>query len=351
MADDNGINWKELSVDKTIDAILIPVGLFAALWFQGWVDAKKEKEDYGTLIGDFQTEFSNNRSKAQILEAEIGPLSKKDATDQEALLGPMYQKFESFKSDAERLSGYFDCIDLFFDATVRVPAIIGMLDEEEAPAGEAPAAADAPAVAPGDAPVDAPAVAPGDAAVDPMAAFPAEERAELEACEKVIGAFESETPKRFPGVDLSPFYQYVVWEVYKEDGIKLFKDPEAKRLGLKLGESYAAQREVENRVQEVERLFNDSMMRTSGELAGLVAESAELLPEDPDIEDLKSAQTRLQEMSSEAFSLRYEVDNIRNVVALKVSLLKDYIGRMHGQLDDTMKALGVEKERVAPATK
>ncbi len=342
MADENGINWKELSVDKTIDAILIPVGLFAALYFQGWVDAKKEKEDYAALIGDFQTEFSNNRSKAQNLEAEIGSLAARDVADQEALLGPMYQKFESFRQDAERLSGYFDCIDLYLDASARAPAIVKMLDEEAAEPAAAPeGGAPAPAG-------DAPAAAPSDAPVDPLSMFPAEERAELEACDKVIEAFENETPKKFPGVDLSPFYQYVVWEVYKEDGIKLFKDPEAKRLGLRLGESYAAQREVESRVQEVERLFNDSMMKTAGQLAGLVAESGELLPENPDLEDLKSVQGRVQEMSGEAFALRYEVDNIRNVVALKVSLLKEYIGRMHAQVDETSKALGVEKTRVTP---
>ena len=47
MADEGGgdINWKELLVDKSIDVVLVPLGLFAALWFQGWVDDRKEKED------------------------------------------------------------------------------------------------------------------------------------------------------------------------------------------------------------------------------------------------------------------------------------------------------------------
>ncbi|MFO0749428.1 MAG: hypothetical protein U1F43_27735 [Myxococcota bacterium] len=43
-----GISWKELLIDKGIDVVIIPIGLFAALWFQGWVDERKERSDYVT---------------------------------------------------------------------------------------------------------------------------------------------------------------------------------------------------------------------------------------------------------------------------------------------------------------
>lgn len=41
VADKEGISWRELLTDKAIDVVLIPLGLFAALWFQGWVDDRQ----------------------------------------------------------------------------------------------------------------------------------------------------------------------------------------------------------------------------------------------------------------------------------------------------------------------
>lgn len=359
-----GIDWKSLSVDKAIDAVLIPVGLFLALWFQGWVDGNKEKEDYAALIGDFQREVTSNQGKLGVLERDLGPIAE---LEPEKVLGPLQAKFDEFKADTERLSSQFDCIDLFFELSLKAPSLAAT--PALAPPRPAPEAVVAPTATPSPAPpAPAPAppkVAPGEPApvveapeeevladrksAEAKAELDEEQAAKLAACNALLDAAEKEKPKRFPGVDLSPFYEYVVWQVYLQNGIKLFKDNEAKQLGLILGEVYASQREVEKRLEEIARLFNDSLMKSSGELAALVAEAGELLPDEPSPEDLKEAQPRIQAMSQEAFEVRYEIENVRSVVALKVTRLKEYLVMTSGKLDLAVKALAAEQLRVGKA--
>lgn len=329
-----GIAWRDLLVDKSIDAFLIPIGLFAALWFQGWVDEKKEREDYVALIADFKTEVAANRGKVSALEKDVGPIGD---IDTETVLGPLEAQLELMKEDSEQLSAVFDCVDTLTELAAKAPGIL--VPEPAAPTPDGGAA-----VPPDGAPTEA---APAPAEKLPGAeVLDEDEVTAIATCGTLMEQFEKEEPTRFVGVDLSPFYGYVVWTVYLQNGIKLFKDPQAKRLGLKLGEVYAAQREVESRLDDIETLYNETLMRASGQLAALVAEADEMFPEDPDADDLKSAQVRVQEMSEESFNLRYDIENIRNVLTLKVTRLKEYITGMNTQLDEAVKAIETEQTRV-----
>lgn len=331
----SGIPWKELMVDKSIDAILIPVGLFAALWLQNVVEQKKEREDYVALIADFRTEVVGNRAKVGSLEKDIGPLGD---TDPEKVLGPLQVQLDGMKDDSEQLSALFDCADMMFDLAVKAP---GLLAPEPTPKPEATPPAPSPTGEVAVVPEEAPAPKLAGAEV-----LDEEELAEVARCQTLFEKFEKEEPATFTGVDLSPFYGYVVWTVYLQNGIKLFKDPQAKGLGLKLGGIYAAQREVETRLDDIETLFNESLMKSSGKLAALVAESDDLLPDEPTPDVLRAAQERLQEMSEEAFDLRYEVENLRNILSLKVARLKGYVNGMNTQLDEVIQALDTEQTRI-----
>lgn len=339
-----GIAWRELLVDKSIDAFLIPIGLFAALWFQGWVDERKEREDYVALIADFKTEVAANRSKVSALEKDVGPLTDMSA---ETVLGPLQVQLDAMKEDSEQLSAVFDCVDTFTELAVKAPGILvpepAATPPTPAPDGAAPPPDGAP---PGEAAPAEPAPAERAEKLPGVEVLDEDEVAALTACGTLMEQFEKEEPTRFVGVDLSPFYGYVVWTVYLQNGIKLFKDPQAKRLGLKLGEVYAAQREVESRLDDIETLFNESLMRASGQLAALVAESDDMFTGEPDADDLKAAQERVQEMSEESFNLRYDIENMRNVLSLKVTRLKEYITGMNTQLDEAIKAIETEQGRV-----
>jgi len=367
-----GIDWKAFTLDKGIDAILIPVGLFVALWFQGWVDDNKERSDYASLLGDFQTEVAQNIEKVSLLERDLGPVAEL-APDK--VLGPLQAKFDDFKADTARLGVVFGCMSTYHELAVRAPpgtpggaAVppVPAPGEPADPTAQPPVVRPPPRPAPSD---DEEVGAETDAETDdeddlpgedddvvfvPPIATSAEAREGLDAeqikaldeCNTFMAAAAKEKPKRFPAVDLSPFYQYVVWQVYLSDGIKRFKDTESKQLGLKLGEAYAAQREVEKRLSEIESLFNDSLMKSSGELAALVAESRELLPDEPTNQDLAAAQPRVSEMMIRTFDLRYQIDNLRNVVGLKVTRLKEYVAIMTGRLADLSRAIDAERKRV-----
>lgn len=323
-----GIAWKELLVDKSIDAVLIPVGLFAALWFQGWVDEKKEAEDYAALVSDFRTEVARNRDKARRVESDLGPVIE---TDDEKVLGPLEDKFTTFKEEVGQLSSVFDCLDLLIEIDARPPKL-----------GRKP---------PTPIPAPNPEAAPPEAAEDEGPEMSDEEVAAIAECSVLFDKVEKSSQKTFPAIDLSPFYSYVVWQVYLSNGIRLFKTTEAKRLGLLLGEVYAAQREVEQAVDEIETLFNDTLMKSSGKLSALVAESGDLMPEDSESEGLVEARPRVQEMSQEAWEVRYEVDNLRQIVALKVRRLKEYVHEMNTRFDATIKALDAEIARTGGAPK
>ena len=331
MADDDGgggIPWKELLVDKSIDAVLIPVGLFAALWFQGWVDEKKEAEDYASIVSDFRPEVARNRDKVKLLESDLGPVAE---IEDEKVLGPLEDKFTNFKDETAQLSQVFDCLDLLIE-----------IDARPRP----PGAKKPPAPAPEAAPQDGEAAPPVEEEPPEMSD---EEVATLAECVLLFEKAEKASQRPFPAIDLSPFYSYVVWQVYLSNGIKLFKDPEAKRLGLLLGEVYAGQREVEQAVDEIEQLFNDTLMKSSGTLSALIAESQDLMPDDANSEDLTLIRPRVQEMSQEAWAVRYEVANLRTIVALKVTRLKEYIQEMTTRLEATLKALDAEKTRTGGA--
>lgn len=317
-----GLPWRELLVDKSIDAVLIPVGLFAALWFQGWVDDKKEAEDYAAHVSDFRTEVARNRDKVKRVESDLGPVSE---IDDETVLGPLEDKFNGFKDEVAQLSAVFDCLDLLIEIDARPPRI-GTKPTAPPPDGAAPEAAEAGAPELTD-----------------------EEVAAVTECAALFDKVEKSSDKTFPAIDLSPFYSYVVWQVYLSNGIKLFKAPEAKKLGLLLGEVYAAQREVEQAVDEIERLFNDTLMKSAGKLSALIAESSDLFPEEADNLAMLEVRPRVQEMSQETWEVRYEVDNLRQIVALKVRRLKEYVQEMNTRFDATIKALDAEIGRTGGA--
>jgi hypothetical protein len=343
------IDWKGLSVDKGIDAILIPVGLFAALWFQGWVDDRKEREDYGALIADFKTEAEANRLRSESLAASIGPFAE---LDDEKVLGPIAEKFDMLGAQAADLAKTFDCFDLYVDVANEHPAVMAALVADEGapapvPAPEPPPAPDA-AAPPG--PDGAAAVAPVPDSDTVLKDVSEEEMAALMACADVLEPEQLKPRKPFAGADFSPVYQYIIWQVYLQSGIRLFKDSEAKGLGKLLGAVYASKREVERRVEEVEALYNDGLMKAAARLAALEAEFADLWPDKPTAEDLKAMQEHMQELSGEAIEVAYEVESTRVMLAMKVGLLKRHMLGMQGELDATLKGIDSELQRLGKPT-
>ena len=79
------MNW-ELFIDKTVDFVLIFVGLYAAVALQRYQDDQKEKEEYAMLLNDFKHELEANRAQHATIESDLGPADQQHAG---AVLGPM----------------------------------------------------------------------------------------------------------------------------------------------------------------------------------------------------------------------------------------------------------------------
>ncbi len=354
MADEGGINWKELMVDKSIDVVLVPLGLFAALWLQNWVDDRKEKQDYVSLLGDFKTEIATNKGKAKALEDDLGPMA--DNKDEKAL-GPLVAEFERFRTDVDEAVILLDCLDLFADAANTAPggpadlAPPNPVDPQPSPEppaapaeepSEEPAAPTAEPAAPAAEPA-APA-APG-APADPAAAGGEDKQKELAACAAKFEEMEKKPDMKFRPVDLSPLYRYEVFQVYLQNGIKLFKDKEAKVIGLKLGEIYSSAKEVERRVEEIEALYNDGFTKHWGGLTSLGSELEDLLGDGEDPAQLKDAQERLREMQGEILDAKYAITTLQEVLQVKAEFLKQYVTDMNKKFDGLTGELDKEAGR------
>ena len=295
MADDGGINWKELMVDKSIDVILVPLGLFAALWFQGVVDDRKAREEYKLLLRDFQAEVDVNKSKAKAFEDDLGLITEAEL---EKALGPLQAKFDGFKAKSVEAVADLACLDAIIDTQIKAPETVTAEDKKAA-----------------------------------------------ETCAADMEKREDSATEVFSPVDLAPLYRYEVWQVYLATGIKLFKEPESKQIGLKIGEIYSAAKEVEKRVEDIEKVINDSFMERQGEITGIEAQLGDLLGDDAGPDDYAEAQKRLPGFADQVFEAKYAITSVEAVVKLKVQRLKTYMVDMNKKFDALRAELETEINR------
>lgn len=70
------VNFAELGLDKTIDFILIFIGLYAAIGVQKCQDDAKEQREYAELLANYSEELKHNGDQKGIIEAQLAPLQK-----------------------------------------------------------------------------------------------------------------------------------------------------------------------------------------------------------------------------------------------------------------------------------
>ena len=205
-------------VDKTIDLLLMFLGLYAAMELQDFVDYRQDKKQYTQLLEGFRDELQNNQRQRSAIESGLGALDKlSDLGESEASL----DYFMNLSRYAIDFSGCY--VDLRVNQS--------KLDADR-----------------------------------------------TRECKQLFKE-RFATPKP-PHLELSPVYRRDVWRLYLAGGVQLFRQFESKqrtqrcsigeggskKLAICIGSVYAELDGIEERVEGIQRLVNETYFYYQGVL-------------------------------------------------------------------------------------
>lgn len=293
------MNW-ELFIDKTVDFILIFVGLYAAVALQRYQDDQKEKEEYVTLLNDFKHELEANRAQHATIESDLGPADQQNAG---VVLGPMEATFSRFIKELDADEDLVHCLHRDF----------GKGNTKGAKAK-----------------------APDPTCRALYAQF------DKTAAEHAHGTGSSFA---FEPAALSPFYRYEVWQLYLANSAKIFKN---KELAVKLGEVYNNMHVIEKQVADIEVTYNDAFMRQVGRAAATDAELAEIV-HDEEVDHGLSAQdlALLLHVAESMKEERFNTLEAKSVLELKVRRLKRTVLETNKEIDALVTQVDSEVKKVS----
>ncbi|MCW5833289.1 MAG: hypothetical protein KIS78_12885, partial [Labilithrix sp.] len=292
------MNW-ELFIDKTVDFILIFVGLYAATALQRYQDDQKEKDEYVLLLNDFKHELEANRAQHGTIEQDLGPA---DHQASGVVLGPMEATFSRFIKDLDADEDLVHCLHRDYAKAK----------------GKAKAARSDPRCA------------------QLYAAF------EKEAAEHASG---KSTSFKFEPATLSPFYRYEVWQLYLANSAKIFKN---KELAVKIGEAYNNMHVIEKQVADIETTYNDAFMRQVGRAAATDAELTEIIHDEETDHDLSAQDLALLLHIAESMKEeRFGTLEAKSVLELKVRRMKRTVQETNKEIDALVAQIEAEAHKVS----
>lgn len=204
--------------DKTIDLLIMFLGLYAAMELQDFVDHRQDQKQYMQILDGFKDELKNNQNQRIAIESGLGSLEK--LTD--------YGESESNLNYFMLLSTYA----MNFSACY----VDMRLNQSK---------------------------------LDPQ---------RTNECKRLFKEKFS-TPKP-AHLELSPVYRRDVWRLYLAGGVQLFREFESKqktprcsigetsskKLAICIGSIYAELDEIETRVEAIQRLVNETYFYYQGVL-------------------------------------------------------------------------------------
>ena len=288
------ISLGELLVDKSVDFVIMFVGLYLALAVQDWQDARKEHQDYVALLESFKTEFAHNQSEKKAIESTLGPMAADTPEDQ--ALGMLKKRFDDFRSDAHKAETVFGCLE----TVLRVSGTAQPKPDDLKKAAEC-------------APV-------------------------LESLEKEDGDKDED----FKPISLSPVYRDDVWQLYLANGVKTFEN---KALGIKIGAIYTKLKSIERSVAEIESTFNESFGQRIGDMMSSMAELEDLTPEGQ-TEEESERMLRGTEFSTKLGALTREMRQHRHSVSKTEAILELKIVRLRAMVVEVDKLLTETKAEI-----
>lgn len=289
------LNFAELTLDKTIDFILIFVGLYAAIAVQRCQDDEKERGEYISLLKDFRAELDANLKEGASIEKDLGPIAE---TTPGKNLGPMQQAFDEFFVSLREDEEVVHCLHMEFASAVK----------------------------------------PGSPHLDPAA---------KEACHAHYAKFDKAHADaaatgsfKFKPAVLTPFYRYEVWQLYIANGIKIFKN---KELAVKIGEIYNNARLIEKQVADIEATYNDAFMKQVGRSAATDLELAEIVHDEEQEHGLSPQnQTALLHVSEAVKEEHAATVEAHSILTLKVERMKNTVTLMQTEIEAVNAAIAQE---------
>lgn len=286
---------REFFLDKSVDFILIFVGLYAATGVQRLQDQAKERDEYVAMLGDFKTELQANLEQEASIVKDLGPIVVGQTPPE---IGAMRATFDAYFHELHEDEDVLHCLhDEFM-------------------------------------------VAEGGLGNDAAA---------KQKCHDLYQTFlgHHDNPEAnfdFKPVVLTPFYRYEVYEMYLANGVRIFKN---KDLAREIGEIYNNARIIEKQVADIEATYNDAFMAQVGRTAATDLELAELVG-DEEAEhglspDKKQLLTHISELIKEE---HYAAKEVKVVLEMEVERMKNTVLTMREEIETVTTLIDEELARV-----
>ena len=210
---------KSLLFDKSVDLVFMFLGLYAAIAVQDLVDHQKDKQNYQQLLNGFKEELESNQDQRSNIESKLGQI------DNLQDIGESGDSFNFFSAQGEYMGQFLNC---YLDMKLKSIKKVSLSPER------------------------------------------------IKECKRVFKkGFKLKAPKH---LDLSPVYRKDVWRFYLAGGVQLFQVFESKSkqprctiegkpshgLAICIGSIYTVLKKVENQVEEIQNLVNDTYFNRQG---------------------------------------------------------------------------------------
>lgn len=284
----------EFFLDKSIDFVMIFVGLYAATGLQRCQDLSREKQEYVAMLDDFKVELQANSEQEASIEKDLGPIVVGEDPPE---IGDMRETFDAYFHELHEDEAVLECLHNEFAVAS------GLADDAEAKA----------------------------------------------KCHERYQEFlhHHEQPEAnfdFKPVVLTPFYRYEVWQMYLANGVRIFKN---KELAVKIGEIYNNAKIIEKQVSDIETIYNDAFMKQVGRTAATDAELAELVSDEEAEHGLSPERKQLLSHISEVIKdEHYATKEVKVVLEMNVERMKATVLTMRAEIDTVTVAIDEELGKV-----
>lgn len=292
-----------LLFDKLIDLVFMFIGLYLAIAVQDWQDLQKSKEQYKQLLSGFVEEVNANQEQKQSVESQIGQITEfKD-------IGKAKIYFDYFHGQSKYFEDFFKTYEAMFHLKHKKRS--------------------------------------------------AQEEEELK---NLVAKLKEKSHLKKPETfELTPMYRKDVWNFYLAGGVHLFQtfnrkdqsikcrssDQKMQNLAICIGATYGFLHDIENIVDEIQVLVNDTYFGKQAEIDALFKGFSEQIKElDGNGNENQTMKSLIQKNIQKIQSIRALVNQNESLVKFKVKALKTKLLQTDERFNSVAQALSQEISRL-----